>query len=187
LTDRPDSQEDDMKTRTTALAALFAAIPLVLAPTAANAVACLGNLSDTVGTLTKITREEFMSRVCAAQLQPGTDRRDVQELKDVVLPKAVAGLGGLELIYGRAKIVLDGAVEKCYSPEDYCNPDAVGRATRCMKSELPDMAMSALGPDALVSSCEGLKAAAATDPQALRDRARAAAESYIGFLRSRPN
>lgn len=173
-----------MKTRTTALTALLAAIPLVLAPTAANAVACLGNFSDTVGTLTTITREEFMSRVCAAQLQPGTDPRDVQELKDVVLPKAVAGLGGMEQIYKTAKPVLDRIVEKCYSPDDYCNPEAVGRATRCMKDELPDMAMTALGPDALASSCEGVKAAAATDPQALRDRARAAADSYVDFLRS---
>ncbi len=173
-----------MKTRTTALTALLAAIPLVLAPTAANAVACLGNFSDTVGTLTTITREEFMSRVCAAQLQPGTDPRDVQELKDVVLPKAVAGLGGMEQIYKTAKPVLDRVVEKCYSPDDYCNPEAVGRATRCMKDELPDMAMTALGPDALASSCEGVKAAAATDPQALRDRARAAADSYVDFLRS---
>jgi hypothetical protein len=56
-----------------------------------------------------------------------------------------------------------------------------------VKSELPDMAMTALGPDVLASSCEGLKAAAATDPQALRERARAAAESYIGFLRNRQN
>ena len=176
-----------MKTRTTALAALCAAIPLVIAPVAANAVACYGNFSDTVGTLTKITREEFMSRVCNAQLQPGTDRRDVQELKDVVLPKAVAGLGGLELIYARGKPVLDAVVEKCYSPDDYCNPQAVGRATRCMKDELPDMAMTALGPEALAASCEGLKAAAATDPQALRERARAAAESYLAFLRDRQN
>jgi hypothetical protein len=174
-----------MKTRTTALAALCAAMPLVLAPAAANAVACYGNFSDTVGKLTKITREEFMSRVCGAQLQPGTDRRDVQELKDVVLPKAVSGLGGLELIYARAKPVLDGVVEKCYSPDDYCSPEAVGRATRCMKNELPDLAMTALGPEALASSCEGLKVAAATDPQALRERARAAAESYIAFLRTR--
>jgi len=176
-----------VKTRTTALAALCAAIPLVLAPAAANAIACYGNLSDTVGTLTKITREEFMSRVCGAQLRPGTDRRDVKELTDVVLPKAVSGLGGLELIYARAKPVLDGVVEKCYSPQDYCSPDAVGRATRCVKNELPDMAMTALGPDVLASSCEGLKAAAATDPRALRERARAAAESYIGFLRNRQN
>ncbi|PWK87189.1 hypothetical protein C8D88_104350 [Lentzea atacamensis] len=176
-----------MKARTTAFAALCAAIPLVLAPTAANALACLGNFSDTVGALTKITREEFMSRVCAAQLQPGTDRRDVQELKDVVLPKAVQGLGGLELVYARGKPVLDGAVEKCYSPDDYCNPDAVGRATRCLKSELPDLALSTLGPDALAASCEEIKAAAATDPQALRERARAAAESYINFLKSRQN
>ncbi|SEQ93331.1 hypothetical protein SAMN05216188_106266 [Lentzea xinjiangensis] len=173
-----------MNTRTTALAALFAAIPLVLVPTAANAVACLGNLSDTVGTLTKITREEFVSRVCGAQLQPGTDRGDVQELKNVVLPKSLAGLGGMELIYKDSKPVLDSAVEKCYSPDDYCNPDAVGRATRCMKDELPDMAMSTLGPDVLASSCEGLKAAAATDPQALRERARAAADAYVAFLRS---
>lgn len=172
-----------MKTRTTALAALIATIPLVLAPAAANAIACYGNFSDTVGKLTKITREEFMSRVCQAQLQPGTDRRDVQELKDVVLPKAVSGLGSMEMIYQRSKPVLDGAVEKCYSPEDYCNPDAVGRATRCMKEELPDMAMTALGPDALAASCEGLKAAAGTDPQALRERARAAAEAYISYLR----
>ncbi|GGU77089.1 hypothetical protein [Lentzea flava] len=174
-----------MKTRTTALAALCAAIPLVLAPAAANAVACLGNFSDTVGTLTKITREEFVSRVCAAHLQPGTDRRDVQELKDVVLPKAVSGLGGLEQIYARAKPVLDGAVEKCYSPQDYCSPDAVGRATRCLKDELPDLAMTTLGPEALAAGCEGLKAAAATDPQALRERARTAAESYLGHLRTR--
>ncbi|WP_156213189.1 hypothetical protein [Lentzea aerocolonigenes] len=176
-----------MKTRTTALAALCAAIPLVVAPAAANAIACYGNLSDTVGTLTKITREEFMSRVCGTGLHPGTDQRDVQQLKDVVLPGAVSGLGGLELIYKRAKPALDGVVEKCYSPQDYCSPDAVGRATRCMKSELPDMAMTALGPEALASSCEGLKAAAATDPVALRDRARAAAEAYIGFLRTRPS
>lgn len=176
-----------MKTRTTALAALCAAIPLVLAPTAANAIACYGDFSDTVGKLTKITREEFMSRVCQAQLQPGTDSRDVQHLKDVVLAKAVSGLGSMELIYQNGKPVLDGAVEKCYSPGDYCNPDAVGRATRCMKNELPEMAMTALGPDALAASCEGLKAAAATDPQALRERARAAAESYISFLRSRQN
>lgn len=174
-----------MKTRTTALAALCTAIPLVLAPTAANAVACLGDFSDTVGTLAKITREEFMSRVCAAQLRPGTDRRDVQELKDVVLPKAVQGLGGLELIYARAKPVLDGVVEKCYSPDDHCNPEVVGRAVRCMKDQLPGMAMSALGPDALAAGCEGIKAAAATDPQALRERARVAAESYIGFLKTR--
>ncbi|MEV6711566.1 hypothetical protein AB0M48_05905 [Lentzea sp. NPDC051208] len=174
-----------MKTRTTALAALFAAIPLVLAPAAANAIACYGDFSDTVGTLTKITREEFLSRVCQAQLEPGTDRRDVQELKDVVLPKAVSGLGSMEMIYRQGKPALDAVVEKCYSPGDYCNPDAVGRATRCMKDELPDAAMNALGPESLAASCEGLKAAAATDPQALRERARAAAESYIGFLRSR--
>ncbi|RDI25311.1 hypothetical protein [Lentzea flaviverrucosa] len=174
-----------MKTRTTALAALFAAIPLVLAPTAANAIACYGDFSDTVGTLAEITREEFMSRVCQAQLQPGTDRRDVQELKDVVLPKAVSGLGSTEMIYRHGKPAIDDVVEKCYSPEDYCSPDAVGRATRCMKDELPGAAMNALGPESLASSCEGLKAAAATDPQALRDRARAAAESYIAFLRSR--
>ena len=174
-----------MLARTTALTALCAAIPLVLAPTAANALACLGNFSDTVGVLTKITREEFMSRVCAAQLQPGTDRKDVQELKDVVLPKAVQGLGGLELIYARGKPVLDGVVEKCYSPADHCNPDTVGRATRCVKDELPDLALSTLGPDALAASCEGLKAAAATDPQALRERARAAAEQYLAFLQAR--
>ncbi|HUQ56296.1 hypothetical protein [Lentzea sp.] len=173
-----------MKKRTTALAALFAAIPLVLAPAAANAVACLGNFSDTVGMLTEITREEFMSRVCAANLQPGTDGEDAQELKDVVLPQAVAGLGGMDQIYKRGKPVLDAVVEKCYSPDDYCGPDAVGRATRCMRDELPDMAMTALGPDALAAGCEGVKAAAATDPQALRERARVAAESYISFLRS---
>ena len=176
-----------MKTRTTALAALCAAIPLVLAPAAANAIACYGDFSDTVGALTKITREEFMSRVCGAQLQPGTDGRDVQELTDVVIPKAVSGLGGLELIYARAKPVVDGVVEKCYSPQDYCSPDAVGRATRCVKSELPDLAMTALGPEELASSCEGIKAAAATDPVALRERARAAAEAYIDYLRSRQN
>jgi hypothetical protein len=158
---------------------------LVLAPAAANAFACYGNFSDTVGTLTKITREEFMSRVCTAQLRPGTDRRDVLELKDVVIPQAVSGLGGLELIYARGKPAIDGVVEKCYSPEDYCNPDAVGRATRCMKDELPDIAMTALGPDTLAAGCEGLKAVAATDPQALRERARVAAESYISFLRNR--
>ncbi|MFD4638238.1 hypothetical protein ACFWN2_13045 [Lentzea sp. NPDC058436] len=172
-----------MKTRTTALAALIATIPLVLAPAAANAMACYGNFSDTVGKLTEIAREEFMTPVCQAQLQPGTDRRDVQELKDVVLPKAVSGLGGMEMIYNRSKPVLDDVVEKCYSPEDYCSPEAVGRATRCMKDELPGMAMTALGPDVLATSCEGLKAAAGTDPQALRDRARAAAEAYIGYLR----
>lgn len=172
-----------MRTRTTALAALIATIPLVVAPAAANAIACYGNFSDTVGKLTEITREEFMSPVCQAQLQPGTDRRDVEELKDVVLPKALSGLGSMEMIYQRAEPVLDAVVEKCYSPEDYCSPEAVGRATRCMKEELPDMAMTALGPDVLASSCEGLKAAAGTDPQALRERARAAAESYIGHLR----
>lgn len=173
-----------MKTRTTALATLFAAVPLVLAPVAANAVACLGDFSDTVGTLTTITREEFMSRVCAEQLRPGTDRGDVQELKDVVLPEAVAGLGGMDQIYKRGKPVLDGVVEKCYSPDDHCTPAAAGRTTRCVKDELPGVAMNALGPDLLGSSCEGVKAAAATDPQALRERARAAAESYIGFLRT---
>ncbi|HEX7309033.1 hypothetical protein [Lentzea sp.] len=173
-----------MKTRTTALAALLTAIPLVLAPTAANAVACLGNLSDTVGTLAKITREEFLSRVCAAQLQPGTRQADVAQLKDVVLPEAVAGLGGMEQIYERGKPLLDRVAEKCYSPDDYCSPAAVGRTTRCVRDELPGMAMNTLGPDVLMASCEGLKAAAATDPQALRERARVAAESYIGFLRS---
>lgn len=172
-----------MRTRTTALAALIATIPLVLAPAAANAIACYGDFSDTVGKLTKIAREEFMTPVCQAQLQPGTDRRDVEELKDVVLPKAVAGLGGMEMIYDRGRPVLDAVVEKCYSPDDYCGPEAVGRATRCMKDELPDLAMTALGPDALATSCEGLQAAAGTDPQALRDRARAAAEAYIGYLR----
>jgi len=172
-----------MKSRTTALAALIATVPLVLAPAAANAIACYGNFSDTVGKLTEIAREEFMTPVCQAQLQPGTDRKDVQELTDVVLPKAVAGLGSMEMIYQRAKPVVDAVVEKCYSPEDYCSPEAVGRATRCMKEELPDMAMTALGPDALATSCEGMKAAAGTDPQALRERARAAAESYIGYLR----
>jgi hypothetical protein len=172
-----------MKTRTTALAALIATVPLVLAPAAANAIACYGDFSDTVGKLTQITREEFMSRVCQAQLQPGTDRRDVQELTDVVLPKAVSGLGSMEMIYKQSKPVVDGVIEKCYAPNDYCNPDAVGRATRCMKEELPDIAMTALGPDALATSCEGIKAAAGTDPQALRERARAAAEAYIGYLR----
>lgn len=174
-----------MKTRTTALAALCAAIPLVLAPAAANAVACYGDFSDTVGTLTKIAREEFVSKVCGTQLQPGAERKDVEQLKDVVLPQAMSGLGGLELIYKHSTPVLDGVVEKCYSPEDFCNPDAVGRATRCMKSELPDMALTVLGPDKLAAGCEGLKAAAATDPQALRERARVAAEAYIGYLRSR--
>ncbi|MET9224397.1 hypothetical protein [Lentzea sp. NPDC003310] len=173
-----------MKTRTTVLAALCAAVPLVLAPTAANALACLGNFSDTVGTLTKISREEFMSRVCAAQLEPGAQRKDVQQLTEVVLPQAVSGLGGMELIYARSKPVLDRVAEKCYSPEDYCSPDAVGRATRCMKDELPDTAMSVLGPDALAASCEGLKAAAGTDPQALRERARAAADTYIAYLKT---
>ncbi|GGM92711.1 hypothetical protein GCM10011609_32690 [Lentzea pudingi] len=173
-----------MKTRTTALVTLLAAVPLVLAPVAANAVACLGNFSDTVGTLTTITREEFMSRVCAAQLQPGTDREDVRELTDVVLPEAVAGLGGMDQIYKRGKPVVDGAVEKCYSPDDYCAPAAVARATRCMKDELPGVAMNALGPDVLGSTCEGVKAAAGTDPRALRERARAAAESYIASLRT---
>lgn len=125
-----------------------------------------------------------MSRVCAEQLQPGTERKDVQALKDVVLPKAVSGLGGMELIYARSKPVLDKVVEKCYSPDDYCNPEAVGRATRCMKDEVPGIAMDVLGPDELFASCEGLKAAAATDPKALRERARAGAESYINSLRS---
>ncbi|SDP97970.1 hypothetical protein [Lentzea jiangxiensis] len=172
-----------MKTRTTALAALIAAIPLVLAPAAANAIACYGDFSDTVGKLTEITREEFMSRVCQAKLQPGTDRRDVRELTDVVLPEALSGLGSMEMIYERAKPVVDDVVEKCYSPADHCGPDAVGKAVRCMKEELPGMAMNALGPDALAGSCEGLEAAAATDPQALRERARTAAESYVAYLR----
>ncbi|SDF38737.1 hypothetical protein SAMN05216553_101386 [Lentzea fradiae] len=173
-----------MKKRTTALAALFAAIPLVLAPTAANAIACLGNFSDTVGTLATITRDEFVSRVCAAQLRPGTQPQDVQELKDVIIPDAISGLGQLEQVYERAKPVIDAAVEKCYTPDDYCSPAAVGRTTRCLLDELPDLAMSKLGPDVVASGCEAVKAAAATDPEALRDRARTAADTYVSYLRS---
>lgn len=168
----------------TALAALFATVPLVLAPTAASAFACYDNLSSTVGDMTTIVRDEFIKPVCQAQLQPGADRGDLTQLKDVVIPQAMSGLGGMASIYDRAKPALDGVVEKCYSPEDYCNPAAVGRATKCIKAELPDVAMATLGPDTLAASCEGVKAAALTDSKSLRERTRKAAESYIAFLES---
>lgn len=173
-----------MKKRTTALAALCAAIPLVLAPTAANAIACAGDFSEAVGTFTSITREEFMTRVCSAQLRPGSDPQDVHELKEVIVPDAISGLDGLEQLYERVTPALDRAIEKCYTPDDYCTPEAVGRATGCLRDELPGMAMTALGPDALASGCEALRAVAATDPQELRDRARNAGETYASYLRS---
>ncbi len=167
----------------TALAALFATVPLVLAPTAASAFACYDNLSTSVGRMNTIVRDEFIAPVCKAQLQPGAERRDVTQLRDVVVPQAIANLAGMELIYERSKPVLDGIVEKCYSPEDFCNPDAVGRAVKCIKAELPDIAMATLGPDQLAESCAGFEAVAKTDPEALRERARGAAESYIAYLR----
>ncbi|KOV86703.1 hypothetical protein [Nocardia sp. NRRL S-836] len=168
----------------TALAALFATVPLVLAPTAASAFACYDNLSGAVGTMTSIVRDEFITPVCKAHLQPGTDRRDVTQLREVVIPQAIANLAGMKLIYERSKPVLDGLVEKCFSPEDYCNPEAIGRAVRCIKAELPDVAMASLGPDTLTESCDGFAAVAKTDPEGLRERARTAAESYIAYLRT---
>ena len=167
----------------TALAALLATVPLVIAPTAASAFACYDNLSGSVGTMATIVRDEFIKPVCKAQLQPGAERRDLTQLRDVVIPKAIANLAGMQLMYERSKPVLDGIVEKCYSPDDYCNPDAVGRAVKCVKSELPDIAVAALGPDKLAETCDAFAAVAKTDPEALRERARAAAESYIAYLR----
>ncbi|ANZ40993.1 hypothetical protein BBK82_38455 [Lentzea guizhouensis] len=167
----------------TALAALFATVPLVLAPTAASAFACYDNLSSSVGTMTTIVREEFIKPVCQAQLQPGTEREDLTQLRDVVIPKAIDNLAGMKLIFERAKPVLDGLIEKCYSPQDFCSPDAIGRAVKCIKAELPSIAAAVMSPSTLTESCDGFEAVAKTDPEALRVRARTAAESYIAYLR----
>ncbi|MGZ3145043.1 hypothetical protein ACVDFE_24210 [Lentzea chajnantorensis] len=167
----------------TALAAVFATVPLMLAPTASSAIACYDNLSSSVGTMATIVRDEFIKPVCQAQLQPGAERQDVTQLREVVIPQAINNLAGMKLIFERSKPVLDGLVEKCYSPQDFCSPDAVGRAVRCIKSELPDIAAATLSATTLSESCDGFEAVAKTDPQGLRERARAAADSYITYLR----